>query len=61
MANEPTLPELAEAAARAAYETAEQARARRNTGDPQRAELLAESAAYAAATHALVAAAEAAR
>ncbi|MFF7013225.1 hypothetical protein ACFY9Y_35025 [Streptomyces fimicarius] len=56
MTTDPTLPELAEAAARAAYDTADKAAGRRNS-DPQRTEWLEESAAYAAAAHALVAAA----
>ncbi|MCX5106971.1 hypothetical protein [Streptomyces sp. NBC_00439] len=56
MTTQPTLPELAEAAARSAYDAATQA-AGRKAGDPQRAEWLAESAAYVAAAQALVAAA----
>ncbi|MFE7113192.1 hypothetical protein ACFU98_47680 [Streptomyces sp. NPDC057575] len=56
MSNHPTLPELAEAAARSAYDAATKA-AGRKTDDPQRTEWLEESAAYVAATQALVAAA----
>ncbi|MFF8996195.1 hypothetical protein ACF09H_41005 [Streptomyces sp. NPDC014983] len=49
------LADLAAEAARAAYDTATKAATRRGT-DPQRIQWLEETAAYAAAAHALVAA-----
>ena len=55
MTTDRPLPELAAEAARAAYDAATRAATRR-VGDSYRAECLEESAAYAAAAHALVAA-----